>query len=249
MCGKWHDKKLYEAREKVLGWTWVNDNPILVEKYRLRVASTIMFGWAHVYVNDGVADHELGQCMKVLHGHRADSTYSEMGRYSAIFTLPKASPSISRLFTELAIRANLKKGGFTSSASEFLTLAPIALRYFERVVIHRGQCVPHVASMIAVLKVDVMLTRLKTCTVSAGALCEAINTHLALYKTAYGDEWIRPKHHFALHLGPMLARFPFLLSTFVNERRHRVVKKYTRDRRTLQNFDLGAIEEITCHQI
>ena len=52
-----------------------------------------------------------------------------------------------------------------------------------------------------------------------------------------------------LHLGPMLARLPFMLATFVNERKHRVVKKYTRDRRSLQSFDLGAIEEITCHQI
>ena len=94
-----------------------------------------------------------------------------------------------------------------------------------------------------------MLIKLKTCTVSAGSLAEAINTQLGFYKAAYGDAGIRPKHHQALHLGPMLARCPFMLSTFVNERRHRAVKKYTRDRRTLKSFDLGTIEEIACHQI
>ena len=106
-----------------------------------------------------------------------------------------------------------------------------------------------VASMVAVLQVVVLLLDLKAGTVSADALTTAILRHLGLYSIAYGDSAVRPKHHFALHLGPMLRRFPFLLSTFVHERKHRVVKKYTRDRRNLQSWDLGAIEEITCHQL
>ena len=47
----------------------------------------------------------------------------------------------------------------------------------------------------------------------------------------------------------MLARFGFLLSTFTHERKHRVVKRYTRDRRNLKSWNLGAIEDITCHQL
>ena len=206
-----------------------------------------MFDWAHVYVNDGLADVELGQCMKALQGARAQSTFDELGHYVARFTLPKSAPSLARLFTASANKNNLRKGGFTCSASEFLTLTPIALRYFERVAMHRPECSPEVASMVVVLKVVVLLASVKTCTVSAEALTEAIKTHLVLYKAAYGDAGIRPKHHFALHLGPMLARFPFLLSTVVNERRHRVVKRYTRDRRNLQSFDLSTIEDISYH--
>jgi hypothetical protein len=103
--------------------------------------------------------------------------------------------------------------------------------------------------MIAVLQVVVILLDLKAGTVTADALTTAIKNHLDLYTIAYGDTAVRPKHHFALHLGPQLRRFGFLLSTFVHERKHRVVKKYTRDRRNLQSWDLGAIEEITCHQL
>ncbi len=103
--------------------------------------------------------------------------------------------------------------------------------------------------MIAVLQVVVLLLDLKAGTVSADALATAIKNHLWLYKLAYGDNAVRPNRHFALPLGPMLRRAPFLLSIFVHERKRRVVKKYTRDRRNLQSWDLGAIEEITCHQI
>lgn len=239
----------FEARESVLGWTWVRDNPILNEKYRLRVASSAMFDWAHVYVNDGLADDELGRCMKVLHTNRTASTYHELEQYIARFTLPKSSPSITRLFSESASKANLRKCGFTCSGSEFLTLTPIVLRYFERVVAVRNQCMQYVASLIAVLQVVLLLINLKAGTVAAEALDAAIQKHLNLFKAAYGDGAVRPKHHFAAHLGSMLARFPFLMSTFVHERKHRVVKKYTRDRRNLQNWDLGALEEITCHQL
>jgi hypothetical protein len=239
----------FQARESVLGWTWVRDNPLLTEKFRLRLASSAMFDWAHVYVNDGLADDELGMCMKVLHSNRTASTYRELGEYVARFTVPKSSPSVTRLFSQPAAKANLRKSGFTCSGSEFLTLAPMVLRYFERVVAARGKFMKHVASLIAVLQVVVMLIALKTGTVAADALTIAIKNHLVLFKEAYGDSAVRPKHHFAAHLGPMLARFPFLLSTFVHERKHRVPKKYTRDRRNLQSWDLGAIEEVTCHQL
>jgi len=239
----------FEARESVLGWNWTPNTPILNEKYRLNVASSIMFDWAHVYVNDGLADDELGRCMKILQTNRASSTFAELGQYVARFTLPKSSPSIVRLFSEAANKNNLKKGGFTCSGSEFLTLAPIALRYFEKVVARRQECTKWVDSMIAVLRVVVILMKLKSGTISADRLTTAIMHHLQLFKAAYGDGAIRPKHHFACHLGPMLRRFPFLMSTFVHERKHRVVKKYTRDRRSLRSWDLGAIEEITCHQL
>ena len=239
----------FETREMVLGWTWVRGNPILNDKYRLKVASSVMFDWAHVYVNDGLADDEFGKCMKVLHSSRSASTYTELEQYVARFTLPKASPTIVRLFSESANKNNLRKASFTCSGSEFLTLAPIALRYFERVVVPRNQCQKSVASLVAVLQVVSVLINLKTCKVSSETLTRTITHHLALFKEAYGDGAVRFKHHCALHLGPMLGRFPFLMSTFVHERKHRVVKKYTRDRRNLQSWDLGAIEEVTCHQL
>ena len=242
-------KAEFEARETVLGWTWVRDHPALVDKYKLNIASCVMFDWAHVYVNDGVADDEFGRCMRVLHSHRTDSSYHELGEYVARFTLPKSAPSITRLFSDSAIKNNLRKSSFTCSFSEFLTLAPIALRWFERVVAARRQCMKWVDSVIAVLQVVVILMELKAGTVTEAVLTTAVRRHLDLFKTAYGDSAVRPKHHFATHLGPMLGRFPFLLSTFMHERKHRVVKKYTRDRRNLTNWDLGAIEEVTCHQL
>ena len=82
----------------------------LVDKYRLSIASCVMYDWAHVYVNDGVADEEFGRCMKVLHSDRTGSSYRELREYVARFTLPKSAPAVNRLFSDSAIKKQLTKG-------------------------------------------------------------------------------------------------------------------------------------------
>ena len=66
---------------------------------------------------------------------------------------------------------------------------------------------------------------------------------------AYGKPEIKPKAHYALHLAQQLRIFGILLSCFTHERKHRIVKKYTRDRNILKAWSLSAIEEITVHQV
>ena len=66
---------------------------------------------------------------------------------------------------------------------------------------------------------------------------------------AYGDHWIKPKWHYILHLPDMLERHGTLFSTLVNERRHKVVKTYTKDRRSKINWERGSLEEIISRQM
>ena len=108
---------------------------------------------------------------------------------------------------------------------------------------------PHVDSMIAVLVVVMLLQSCRTGQVTADELMSAIVAHLVLCMAAYGPEFFRPKHHYALHLPDMLRRFGCLLSTFVQERKHRLVTRYGRDRRSRKSFETGVIEDITCHQL
>ena len=103
--------------------------------------------------------------------------------------------------------------------------------------------------MLACLPVVLLLMAVRTGEVSAPELFEAVSLHLRLYQACYGDSCMRPKHHYALHLPDMLRRFGFLLATFTHERKHRLVMRYTRDRSNLKSWDLGAIEDITCHQV
>ena len=70
-----------------------------------------------------------------------------------------------------------------------------------------------------------------------------------LFKEAYGANLMRPKHHYALHLPLQLRVHGFLVATMTMERKHRVLKRYLRPRRTLVSFEDGIMEEITCFEL
>ncbi len=239
----------YEEKSQVAGWNYNPSGIILNERFRLRLASCVMFDWAHTYVCDGLADTELGQCMKILHSNRTSTTYAELGEYVNTFTFPKETACPKHLFTEASNRNNARKGSFTSTASEFLTLAPVLYRYFTNVVKQRNQFMPYVLSMIAVLNVVMLLQSVKTGEITPERLFIAITEHLILYTAAYGEGACRPKHHYCIHLPDMLRRFGFLLATFTHERKHRIVIRYTKNRYNLKSWALGAIEDITSHQV
>ena len=82
---------------------------------------------------------------------------------------------------------------------------------------------------------------------SPDKLAEAIKKHFDLFVEAYGKEKIRPKNHYLLHLPDMLAEFGTLIMTFVHERKHRAVKRYTQYRCNLRSWSASVIEEISCH--
>lgn len=240
----------YMNRSIALGWNASEANGVILnEKYALDVASSIHLDWAHIYVHDGLADHEFGQVMKLFHSARSTTSFAEAGRYIAMHTFPKSAPGIAHCFTDEHNSTNSKKGSFTSTGSEFLTIAPVLHRYFDRVVRARGQLMPYVLSFIAVLEVVILLNAVRSGCVSAPELAAAVQNHLLLYVAAYGDNMTRPKHHYSQHLGPQLLLCGFLLATFVHERKHRLVTRYGRDRKNLMSFEAGSIEEICCHQI
>lgn len=60
---------------------------------------------------------------------------------------------------------------------------------------------------------------------------------------------MRPKHHYVLHLPIQLHHHGYLISTMCMERKHRVAKRYLRPRRTLQSFEPGIMEDVTCFEL
>ena len=134
-----------------------------------------------------------------------------------------------------------------SNCALFLTRALVALLYFARVATAHNDCMAHVTSMVAVLQVIYLLQAIRFAPglVTPDMLRAAISGHLELFIAAYGKSKIRPTHHYALHLPDMLLRFLTLVGCLVHERKHRVVKRYTRIMQNLQKWDLGSLEEVT----
>ena len=108
---------------------------------------------------------------------------------------------------------------------------------------------PFVQSFLAVLNVVELLQAVKAGVVGASVLRSAIDKHFGLFIAAYGEARVRLKHHYILHLPGMLRRFGTLIATFTHERKHRLIIRYSRDRHCFKQFELGALEEVTVHQL
>ena len=63
-------------------------------------------------------------------------------------------------------------------------------------------------------------------------------------KSVYGDVLVIPKHHFASDLPDQHERHGTLYSCFTQERRHKRIKKWTKDRTQLRGYETSVMEEL-----
>ena len=237
------------TKEQIFGLAWNPYSVMADPQLQVDPVTTLMYDWAHVTVSDGVADVEFGMFMRHMRLNKTGTDYDDFRKYLELWSLPGRAGDLLQLFTPSANKNNFRKGSFTSTASEFLTLVPILDRYLTNVVIPRGRELPYVRSMLAVLNTVELLQAVRRGTVTDEELRAAIERHLELFVAAWGVDCMRPKHHYMLHLAEMLRFFGILISTLPNERRHRLVKRYCRPRQNAKAWDVGVVEEITTHQL
>lgn len=84
------------------------------------------------------------------------------------------------------------------------------------------------ASFVAMADIVALLQDCKLrCPPSASAidkLQQLQQEHLQLFINCYGPDYVKPKHHYSLHIPEQMRRDKFLLDTFVLERKHRIAK-------------------------
>ena len=208
-----------------------------------------MYDWMHIFLVGGLLDNELGQCMYALRQACAPTTYAILGDFVNRFRWPGNQAPAKKLFDADAIKKHEKSRTFTCTASELLSLVPVLAYYFVAVALEQGVCPAHVRSLIALLDAVELVAAVRTGVVSPDQLKEVNSRHLELFKAAYGEDNVVPKHHFAQHLWRMLQRFGCLLSCFTMERLHKLCTKYAKPRHNTTSYEIGLIEEITCDRI
>ena len=80
-------------------------------------------------------------------------------------------------------------------------------------------------------------------------LRDAILAHLSKHLEAYRETGWKPKFHWATELWRNYASFGFLIGLLVTERKHKVIKRWSKDRHTLTSFEKGLVEEVTLQHL
>jgi len=180
----------------------------------------------------------------------AGITWHTFDSYVGSWVWPRALPSGARnLFKPRECESHKAHGYLSCTASIALNVMPVLAKFIADVIKPSkvGQrCVAHIESFLAIVHVVNALVCVTRgfpgwC---AGRLQQLIHVHLTAHLAAYGEEAWVPKHHMSVHLPLMLSAFSILLGTMAMERRHRLIKRYGTDRRTLVGWERCLLEEL-----
>ena len=152
----------FQARETVLGFSYNPYTLVLHHRLMLNVVACTVYDWAHSFICDGIGDSETGWYFKSLSQNHCESSLSEFGTYALSFTSPRSIPSIENMFTADRCRLNLEGSKFTCSASGFLTIVPMLLRYLVCIVAVRDELPEHTLSLLLAAQTVEMLHALKS---------------------------------------------------------------------------------------
>jgi hypothetical protein len=233
-----------EKVQRDLGYVFSPDGFLQDTDLDINLVSAFMWDWMHVYVSDGVFSSELKELMCCL--GRAGLGGNSFNTYLQHWVWPKGYASADKLCSPSASSTDHSPSG---SASEMLSVAPVLAKYLQDVVAQTQTAPDEVASALALCRVVVLLSVVAHGLVCPDMLEGAIVEHLRLHQVAYGETLWRPKHHFAVHLPGMLSKHGTLISSFVMERKHRVLKRMANPRHNTTSFAKGLLEDVTLQHL
>ena len=106
------------------------------------------------------------------------------------------------------VRERSSKDAFKAGATELLVVLPLLLHFAEMFLAPALD--KEIESLRALVAVAHETQEAKFQRGDHGRMVAAIERHFALFRQTYGDDWVRPKHHYVCHLPTQLARDGFL---------------------------------------
>ena len=203
---------------------WVDSD--LTAACEIDFVSCVTYDWVHNFLQDGTFTAEvyifLQRCEPL--GISSDDVNlflkHESWRWPAVST--SKSKSLHRVFDAYRSSSSATADKLKCSASELLGLYGMLRHFVEVKVGSRVEVHLERLSFDAACQVLDVLLLCKRGVVDvengASALQDAVCNHLKLHVAAYGDQYIRPKHHWMLDIGPQFLRDRCILDAFVIER-------------------------------
>lgn len=240
-------QKEFQTMEKALGYNYMPGG-LLMSNVGHNIPEMIMFDWFHIYLVHGVAGNEVG----LLLGRLRDNGYPEQDIQDFVQTFQwPVQFAGAEAKSVLAKKREDKTAPVKAEASELLNFLPV-LQLFLILFVWRDSddslksCCHGFFTLCRILG---MLRKASQGGLDPAALRGAIKEHCDLYLANYGPEWWVPKNHMSLHLPEFLARHGRLLSCFVHERKHKLVKRFANNMSdTSKSFEATVIRETLAAQ-
>jgi len=246
-AGTWTHARL-ENLEKGCGFS-ANPHGLLANvslRAHFRVMSVATYDWMHCALQNGVLTEELFLYAKAFRpvGHSAKDIETFLRDGWQFPTCTRNMGNLHHVFDAYRSRSSDKANHLKASAGELLGLYGMLRHFAATHVGDHPALAGQRASFEAGCHVIDLILQAKRGIIplpdAAVLMKDACKKHLALTIAAYGDDHVKPKHHWMLDFAEQLSTKPCILDAFIIERLHLRAKRHA-DR----IFELGVLERST----
>jgi len=221
-----------ESLEKAIGFN-SNERGLLAD-VRLRslfqVSKIATFDWMHTALQNGTVTDELYRytkaCATVGHAHHNIEAFLKQGW---CFPANSRSDGLHRIFSEYRSTSSDKADRLKASASELLGVYGLARHWAAMHVGERDDLRAERLSFESACDVVDLILQAKRGNISmpqaSRLMKRAVATHMRLHIAAYGDETLKPKHHWMFDIAEQMEWLPCVVDAFIIERIHLRIKR------------------------
>lgn len=235
----------FETRSKALGFTYMGYNLLCDRELDgvLDPAKQYCSDWMHCLFVGGVWNITLQLTLHALQTARAPDVYQRFASAISQWNWPARMKQsrLEELFSLSRRASNNDAKRFKCQASAGLSLYAVAGIFM---LIFQTICPREVAVYLCLCDLIDCFYYANRGIVSPNELARRVHAFLQVFVDVYGVDHMTPKFHWLLHFPAWLKRFRTLISCFVHERKHKMVKRYANDmRNTRTNFDEHSYEK------
>lgn len=223
-----------DREEKASGFTFHAEGLLQAQDLRehVNVCTTYNDGMHTMYGSGGSVSIEIGLFIDALRKHVSLASVQDMIRadwHAASFVKTFKGSGNAWRPAGLLSEQKLSPTHYRGSASEVLCLVPLLswLAYSLQAEGVAPELEEHYKSFLAVCNVSREYQLLKHTSFrdSGSQLKEAISKHLVLFREAYGDDFVKPKHHLDFHVADQFDIDGVIIDCWPGERKNHDFKK------------------------
>ena len=212
--------------------------------------SNMAHDWMHTFVVHGVWNTVIWLLLTALGADAVKSIHD----YILLWSLPRRVGSnkadqLADAFTPGRWKSSSRAKHFKCQASDAMSMYSIIGCFICAVYMAAGVCVNECQAYMRLCDVlDLLVASTHGC-VTPKQLHDAVDEFLQACLLAGWQIYMHPKFHWCIHLAVQLKKFGLLLSCWVHERKHKMVKRYTDRMRNTRSYETSVLAEITCQHL
>ena len=215
----------------------------------VRPAKNLAHDWMHCFVVHGVWNTLVFLLLVEITKVDPD-VVSQLREYIKCWSLPARlsgiGSSLHDAFTSVPWKSSCKSRSFKCTASEGICLYAIIACFISAIYLRANVCKAECTAYLKACDVLDLLIASAHGVVTSQQLHDAVDSFLKSCLAAGWRQFMHPKFHWCLHLSIELREFGVLLTCWVHERKHRMVKRYTKHQQNTRSYEDSILAEITC---